>query len=74
MKIKIKDSKKVGFQPVTIELTLETMNELKSLWCYLNIPKDSVVEYNQKLNRNPKEFISMYDFWDIVDDEIDLQS
>lgn len=74
MQIKIKDSKKVVFQPVTIEVTLETMNELKSLWCYLNQSPKSIKSNITELHMIPDSFVRMDCLWNEIDKEIHSQS
>lgn len=60
----------VDFKPVVLTLTLESLDELKNLWCRLNLNQSDV----KKLNVDSPEYndfalaAESYPLFDLVDD------
>lgn len=44
--MKIEEVKSNKFEPFTIQMTIENENELKELWCRLNIDTNKIKELN----------------------------
>ena len=60
MKIKIKEEEIIKkFEPITLELTFESLNEVKALWHRLNECRG---RYEEKVNKPNKAKISFEDF------------
>lgn len=45
--MKIERTEKKHFQPVTLEITLESFQDVVEMWAYLNIPYTAVLEGNK---------------------------
>tara|TARA_R110000744_G_scaffold226921_1_gene345230 strand:+ start:354 stop:578 length:225 start_codon:yes stop_codon:yes gene_type:complete len=43
----IRKDKPEGFRPITLEITFETVSELKTLWNQLNVTDSDISEYSQ---------------------------
>tara|TARA_R110000803_G_scaffold208126_2_gene276598 strand:+ start:381 stop:605 length:225 start_codon:yes stop_codon:yes gene_type:complete len=56
----IRKHKPEGFRPITLEITFETVSELKTLWNQLNVTAEEVSERSQG-DENPMEVVEVSD-------------
>ena len=71
MKVKRKDTQE-GFRPITLEITFETVSELKTLWNQLNVTDYEVSSSSQSRSR-PMEVVEVsgaIDLFSAVDEEL----
>ena len=68
--MKIEEVKSNKFEPFTIQMTIENENELKELWCRLNINTNKIKEINS--GRKQVDFISSnyVILFDLIDSKI----
>ena len=68
--MKIEEVKSNKFEPFTIQMTIENENELKELWCRLNINTNKIKEINS--GRKQVDFISSnyITLFDLIDSKI----
>ena len=68
--MKIEEVKSNKFEPFTIQMTIENENELKELWCRLNINTNKIKELNS--GRKQVDFISSnyIILFDLIDSKI----
>ena len=68
--MKIEEVKSNKFEPFTIQMTIENENELKELWCRLNINTNKIKELNSSYKQ--VDFISSnyITLFDLIDSKI----
>lgn len=69
MKVKRKDQQD-GFKPITLEVTFETISELKTMWNQLNVCPEDVSDASKKYADYPIEVceVGSFHLFDVVDD------
>tara|TARA_R110000824_G_scaffold117470_5_gene269488 strand:- start:16257 stop:16481 length:225 start_codon:yes stop_codon:yes gene_type:complete len=71
MKVKRRDTQE-GFRPITLEITFETVSELKTLWNQLNVTDEEVSAASRSRSR-PMEVVEVsggIDLFSAVDEEL----
>ena len=71
MKVKRRDTQE-GFRPITLEITFETVSELKTLWNQLNVT-DEEISAASRLRSRPMEVVEVsggIDFFAAVDEAL----
>ena len=71
MKIKEIKQEDISFKPIKIEITFESLNEIKSLIAYLNLSADYVKQYYHNLPNNFNSFYAEVDSISIKIDKIE---
>lgn len=65
MQIKVNETKP-AFEPVTLSITIESAEELKALWVYINMAHN---EFSANTNNNWAEATeNLVDLWKTIDD------
>ena len=65
--MKIEEVKINKFEPFTIQMTIENENELKELWCRLNINTNKIKELNsshKQVDFISSNYITLFDLID----------
>ncbi len=74
MQTRVINEENPKFQPITIQLTIENVEELKDLWHRMNIPMDTAIASSSSSGSivgRPKYTIaeeSSYKIWRLLDD------
>lgn len=72
MKVEIKNEEK-KFNPIKINIEIETLDELKELWCRLNIRDSDVKEFNNIVKSKDVVYDGSghtYNLFDLIDDKL----
>lgn len=67
MKSKVTQNKIKEFQPITLEITIESMGELKDLLLRMNLSQDTVEKNTYSYNDDIKTIDNTRDLWKQLD-------
>lgn len=68
--MKVKTTNNNTFNPITLEITIESEDELKNLWAALNIPTTEAEKYNKDLLKEFELDDSVDELFDVVDEYV----